>query len=404
MSRILIKYPSYINKFKCTGSACIDNCCQNWKIYIDKDTYKKYENIEDKKIKSFLIDNIVINNKSEDNFTYGTIKMKDKCPFLNSQGLCSIQNIYGIQFLSSVCRNYPRIINKINDVYEISLDLSCIEAAGIVLLNNEKVILRERFEENNKYYEKSLQENIDLNNIDIGSNYQYLNEIREKSIRIINREEKKLNDRLYTLGIFIQKSGNIICYEKDYASGLIKSYDETIYIYKKNDNKFYYMMQLSFIKTIFKEIFWNIGDMGKEFKTILFNVEQMYSFNIKNGIINHGEKYFEIYQKFQNKILHKYEYIFNNYISASMFSELFPLQQSDIMYDDYIILLFKMAFIKLCLFKIYMNKGCINEADIVKVIQVTTKELGHRENVFKEILQFLKKNQLDDKNIVEILL
>jgi lysine-N-methylase len=56
------------------------------------------------------------------------------CPFLE-HGLCAIQNRLGETSLSIVCANYPRVVNVVDDVLQRSLDLSCPEAARLVLLD-----------------------------------------------------------------------------------------------------------------------------------------------------------------------------------------------------------------------------------------------------------------------------
>jgi len=55
-----------------------------------------------------------------------------ECPFI-SEKLCSIQQRLGEEFLSKTCATYPRTINVVDDMMERSLDLSCPEAARLVL-------------------------------------------------------------------------------------------------------------------------------------------------------------------------------------------------------------------------------------------------------------------------------
>lgn len=59
MKKIVLK-PTYLDKFKCIGIKCEDNCCQGWSIDIDKKTYKKY-------IKSNYTMNNKLNNKLKEN-------------------------------------------------------------------------------------------------------------------------------------------------------------------------------------------------------------------------------------------------------------------------------------------------------------------------------------------------
>ena len=72
-------------------------------------------------------------NPSDDN--YARIALDGPaCPFL-SDGLCGIQKKLGAEYLSIMCSAYPRVMNIVDDVLQRSLDLSCPEAARIVLLD-----------------------------------------------------------------------------------------------------------------------------------------------------------------------------------------------------------------------------------------------------------------------------
>ena len=56
------------------------------------------------------------------------------CPFL-WEGWCGIQQKLGQAYLPIMCSLYPRVMNVVDDVLQRSLDLSCPEAARLVLLD-----------------------------------------------------------------------------------------------------------------------------------------------------------------------------------------------------------------------------------------------------------------------------
>ena len=72
-------------------------------------------------------------NSTDDNYARITLPGSG-CPFL-AEGLCSIQKKLGEEYLSIMCSAYPRVMNVVDDVLQRSLDLSCPEAARIVLLD-----------------------------------------------------------------------------------------------------------------------------------------------------------------------------------------------------------------------------------------------------------------------------
>ena len=42
----IILYPKYVEDFKCDGTKCNAKCCGHWRIYIDRESYKKYQRIK----------------------------------------------------------------------------------------------------------------------------------------------------------------------------------------------------------------------------------------------------------------------------------------------------------------------------------------------------------------------
>jgi len=70
---------------------------------------------------------------------------------IDDEKYCSIQGKFGEDYLSSVCAQFHRILNKVDDHYEICLDASCIEAAKIILGSKEKIEFKESEKSLGKY-------------------------------------------------------------------------------------------------------------------------------------------------------------------------------------------------------------------------------------------------------------
>ena len=134
-----IVQPRHYEAFRCIGADCEDTCCDGWGVNIDRDTYGKYE--RNPEISPSLSGLVVINSQNASDDDYASFKLSEThCPYL-SEGLCSIQNKHGEEFLSDVCATYPRIMNWVGDALERSLDLSCPEAARLVLLESHPMEL-----------------------------------------------------------------------------------------------------------------------------------------------------------------------------------------------------------------------------------------------------------------------
>jgi len=126
--------PRSYHAFRCIGADCEDTCCVGWVVNVDKPTYETYQRCDDPELGPRLRELVSINtvNSSDDNYARITLS-SPSCPFL-AEGLCSIQKQLGEEYLSVMCSAYPRVMNVVDDVLQRSLDLSCPEAARLVLL------------------------------------------------------------------------------------------------------------------------------------------------------------------------------------------------------------------------------------------------------------------------------
>lgn len=402
---IKMRYPSYIKKFRCVGGSCEDNCCGFWQIHIDKKTFEKYENIQDEDTKKFVNDNIFVREKCNTLKTdYGQIILgSDKiCPFLNNENYCSLQVKLGEEYLSNVCAVFPRIINKIDDYYEMSLDVSCIEAARLVLLKEEGISFNE---EENSIGKHFFTFHIDTNSEEFkDTNYRYIKEIREKSITIIKNRNYCLSERLYWLGSFLEHVRRELCYNYHNVKESIDKYNGSSFRngFKRNNEN--YMLQLSFYRQILEKFSEYDEEYSEYFKSKLKEVRFAFRFDKAESLIENSELFIKAYEYCEENIFERYSYIFENYLVNHMFKEFFPFSENDIAFDGYIMMLIRFSYVKFILVGQYIYNGEISKEKIVRLIQALSKEIEHNEEYLKNILLFLKEYELDNKRFGEILL
>ena len=126
--------PAVYESFQCIAEACEDTCCEGWGISVDKATFEKYQGQPDGDLGVKLQQLVRIQNPNND-LAYASIQLTDgRCPFFEDS-LCSIQKQLGKDYLGHACASYPRILNTFDGQPERSLDLSCPEAARLVLLD-----------------------------------------------------------------------------------------------------------------------------------------------------------------------------------------------------------------------------------------------------------------------------
>lgn len=123
--------PHYYNRFSCVASECADTCCAGWKIMIDPGSLKTY-----RQMKGALGNRL----HTSINWKEGSFRQRrGRCAFLNDRNLCDLYTKAGPESLCRTCRTYPRHIEEFEGCREVSLCMSCIEAASLILGCREKV-------------------------------------------------------------------------------------------------------------------------------------------------------------------------------------------------------------------------------------------------------------------------
>ena len=128
--------PEYYGEFRCLDKNCPDSCCKGWQISIDAETLKKYSNLEGP------FANRLKNSVDWENGCF--CQYQGSCVMLNEQGLCDIYTEAGPSMLCGTCRDYPRHREEYEGVVELSLSLSCAEAARIILEHTGPLFQRSR--------------------------------------------------------------------------------------------------------------------------------------------------------------------------------------------------------------------------------------------------------------------
>ncbi len=119
-----VYYPDYFEEFHCIADRCPDSCCKEWAVDIDPQTADFYRNLPGQlgeKLRSVLT--------KENCMTL----QNGRCPMWRQDGLCEIQAQLGHDALCKTCREFPRIRHDYGDFMEYGLELSCPEAAKLIL-------------------------------------------------------------------------------------------------------------------------------------------------------------------------------------------------------------------------------------------------------------------------------
>lgn len=124
---MIITKPSYFDSFRCIASDCPDSCCKEWSVQVDEASAAYYRSLP-----GDLGDRLRQVLKEEDGDTILEIE-NGRCPMWRTDGLCRIQAELGETALCHTCREFPRLRHDYGDFIELGLELSCPEAARIIL-------------------------------------------------------------------------------------------------------------------------------------------------------------------------------------------------------------------------------------------------------------------------------
>ena len=124
---MIITKPKYYDDFRCLAGSCPDSCCKEWDVWVDDASAEFYRSLPGPlgdRLREVLVDE------------EGGVVMQiidGRCPMWRQDGLCRIQAELGQQALCQVCGSFPRISHDYGDFIEHQLELSCPEAARLIL-------------------------------------------------------------------------------------------------------------------------------------------------------------------------------------------------------------------------------------------------------------------------------
>ncbi len=373
--------PDYLAHFKCIGGDCEDSCCIGWDVDIDHKTYQSYKNVSDLRMKKqfdkFIYENDWITDPNVD-FAKVELTPDKKCPFLNADKLCIIQKHLGEKYLSNVCTYYPRTVNKVNGVFEMTLSPSCPEAARLILLNPNAMKMHEiekpgkypiitfDVDQKSKQYQKTL--------------VAYFSEVRSICLDSMMHSYSPIEQRIYDLAEWVDKLQKIHNQKKTH---------QTPELLLKFRNK-------GFEPGIFTSV--ALKDYSENMVRVLLPVDSetytKFSDEASRGDFELGETIYSSY--FSEK-----GYMLNNYFVNLMVKNLFPFTEADQVWDAYMMLFTRFAIIKVQLIGIAGFRGELTDETVVAYIQSFSKVIEHHRTFVEKAVAYQKKNGFSKLSFIE---
>jgi len=376
MEKSKVYQPQYFRKFQCTGSECRDNCCRDWTILIDETTYEKYMGLDEEARKEF-VEKIEVTEKTP--FRAKIVLDGDGvCGFLDDRGLCSIQLRYGHDYLSYICRAYPRQLCNVAGEVEAYLGLSCEVAARIILLEQnimkfedaalerEGQILFSHILEAEKY-------------VSAGNAADIFWNLRTGSVAIAQSRQYRLRARMLILGMYIKQASELM------SDG---RYDAI----KEHTDKFLERIQSRFYDNLLEQtpgrdeldVKFLLGLLRKiELKqNMILNkvMEQTLSalgISLSGGI---PEGFYDDFKKSYERYFADKEYVLENYVVSHIFSDGFPFnyKHEDSIMKNYKELLVKYNLVKFLLVGVSKYHNKFDKRRVVECVSSFSRAYDHQ--------------------------
>ena len=130
----------YMQRFRCIGADCEDNCCHGWTVEIDAKTHdsmKKVTALHSTEERKRYRNSVVMLDMKRRSGRVPVFRLASdtNCVMLEPSGLCHVQGTFGEKLLSDVCAIYPRRIQKVGEIVELSGMMSCPEMTRQLLLH-----------------------------------------------------------------------------------------------------------------------------------------------------------------------------------------------------------------------------------------------------------------------------
>lgn len=125
-------WPDFTEKFACKANHCCHTCCRGWEIDIDSDTAQWYLSLDGP------LGEELRREIQYDDGTYSfRLTADERCPFLQSDGLCRLVLGLGEENLCEICTMHPRFFALCGEVELAGFGLACEKATELLLAATE---------------------------------------------------------------------------------------------------------------------------------------------------------------------------------------------------------------------------------------------------------------------------
>ena len=356
--------PKYMEKFKCDGRNCPANCCRrNWRIEIDAETFHKY-------LQSESAEHELTRHIFSDGDKFFISQENGACPFLNADGLCTIQLERGEENISQICRDYPRQLYKIGALIERSLSLSCPLAAQLIL-SEEQIEFETREIELPDWANRQL---IVCEPPIPPQILPYAPEIQLTAISLLRERRLTLDQRLIILGFYLRQV------EEIFNRGDFETISTLDKVYTSEE---FFLAQVPVLID-------SVKFQRKEFVKLMTTAAK----TIRGGA---AQKFiaqidFDFGGKVRKKFFRKYAQAMENFLVNEFFGGVYPFRIDGTIQHNYAVFAVTFKLVETTALSLFVKNS---SAKILNAIGELAVDLNHNEEFIRAVTDFLR----DDADI-----
>lgn len=130
------RFAKRVLDFRCLADRCEDTCCVGLRVPVTEDRLWRLRTGVKGSPDEAHVESLLEENPEGPPSERAFIKMQPdgRCPFLDTEKLCSLQRQHGEKVLPDPCVTFPRIVWRWNEQVEVAGSLACPEMARLLLL------------------------------------------------------------------------------------------------------------------------------------------------------------------------------------------------------------------------------------------------------------------------------
>ena len=326
-----------------------------------------------------------------------------RCPAFRD-GLCSVQQSFGEPYIPDMCSTFPRVLNLVDGVLERSLNLSCPEAARLVLTPPGAMTFQNVAGEQAAHRTGS-------HSVISTAHYEGLNEIRALVIELLLERSRPLWKRLAALGYALEglatQASGVASFRK-FLDGFRQGDFDDIPESTFEDHELQLEVVMELIVSRISSEYTSprfLQCYGEFIRGLDWTMESTMQDVIGN--------YRAAFLKFWSPFVSRHEHALENYLVNYAFRTLFPFGRKDpdqklaitvervSIWNEYTLLVTHYAMIRTLLIGM---SGLFGEAlgvdHLVRLIQSYTKTFQHSDAFALKAIQLLRDKGIKDPRTI----